>query len=90
MSEPGTDTPLTLTGAALTTAAALKLGLLTHPFERIGPLVWIVSLWTGPAALYLMALAALLIGLGAGLRGARISPIFWLLLAVWEVAGCPF
>ncbi|HTH98431.1 MAG TPA: hypothetical protein VL574_13520 [Stellaceae bacterium] len=74
----------------LTTQTALTLGLLAHPFERIGPLIWVVSFWTGPAALYLMALAALLIAIGSGLRGARIGPIFWLLLAVWELAGCPF
>ncbi len=76
--------------ATLDTATALRLGLLIHPFERIGPLIWVVSLWTGPAALYLMALAALLIGLGGFLRGSRVGPVLWLLLAAWQALGCPF
>lgn len=80
--EPGTP--------ALTVAEALRLGLLIHPFERIGPLVWCVSLWAGGAALSLMALAALLIGLGGWLRGARLAPLCWLALALWEAFGCPF
>jgi hypothetical protein len=71
-------------------AEALRQGLLLHPFELMGPVIWVASLWTGGSALYLMALAALLIAAGGWLRGGRVAPVAWALLALWELCGCPF